>query len=137
MPFGHTRESNNKKGACSHIPGYPTFHTSNTMSLLRKLVPLADRVLIRRVQMQTKTTGGILLPEAAQSQVPEGEVIAAGPGRLVDADGTGDSRVPMQLKVGDKVLLPQYGGTKVEDVGDEDYDFMLFREDDILGKFEG
>ena len=107
------------------------------MSLLRKLVPLADRVLIRRVQMQTKTAGGILLPDSAQSQQPEGEVIAAGPGRLVDADaGAGDKRVPMQLKVGDKVLLPQYGGTKVEDVGDEEFDFMLFREDDILGKFD-
>ena len=106
------------------------------MSLLRKLVPLADRVLIRRVQMQTKTAGGILLPDSAQSQQPEGEVIAAGPGRLVDDNAVGDARVPMQLKVGDKVLLPQYGGTKVEDVGDEEFDFMLFREDDILGKFD-
>ena len=87
--------------------------------------------------MQTKTAGGILLPEAAQSQQPEGEIIAAGPGRLVDGgDGTGDARVPMQLKVGDKVLLPQYGGTTVENVGDDEFDFMLFREDDILAKLE-
>ena len=76
------------------------------MSAVRKLVPLADRVLVRRVLAKTQTAGGIYLPDSATSKKePEGEIIAVGPGgRTKDGD-----LIPMTLAIGDKVLLPEYG----------------------------
>jgi len=99
------------------------------MSSLRKLVPLADRVLVKRVLPQTKTAGGLYLPDSAQKKELEGEVLAVGPGAIL-RDGT---RQTMVLKAGDKVLLPEYGGQTLE-MGNEE--LQLFRQDDILGKFE-
>lgn len=77
----------------------------------------------------TKTAGGILLPDSAQTKEREAEVIAVGPGAR-DRDG---KLIPMTVNVGDKVLLPEYGGQAVK-LGEED--FQLFRGDDILGKFK-
>lgn len=99
------------------------------MSLIRKLVPLADRVLVQRVLPQAKTAGGIYLPDSAQKKEMEGVVIAVGPGGR-DKDG---DLIPMSVNVGDKVLLPEYGGHNLK-LGEEEY--QLFRNDDILGKFE-
>ena len=92
----------------------------------RRLIPLLDRVLVKRVEPPTKSIGGIILPESAQSKLNEGQVIAVGPGRR-SKDG---DLLPMGASVGDKVLLPQYGGNEVT-LGDEDY--VLFRDEDILG----
>ncbi|XP_047993635.1 10 kDa heat shock protein, mitochondrial-like [Leguminivora glycinivorella] len=100
-------------------------------SAARKLVPLLDRVLIKRAEAVTKTAGGIVLPEKAQSKVLHGEVIAVGPGARKD---NGDF-IPLMVKVGDKVLLPEYGGTKVS-LDSEEKEYHLFRESDILAKID-
>lgn len=99
------------------------------MSGLRKLVPLADRVLIKRAVAMTKTSGGVFLPESATKKESEGEVVAVGPGRH-DQQGT---LLPMSVSVGDTVLLPEYGGQPVQ-MGDDE--LHLFRNDEILGKYE-
>ncbi|GBG31382.1 10 kDa chaperonin [Hondaea fermentalgiana] len=99
------------------------------MSGLRKLIPLADRVLVKRAVPVTQTAGGVFLPESSTKKEPEAEVVAVGPGRR-DQNG---NIVPMTVEVGDKVLLPEYGGQAVQ-FGDEE--FQLFRNDDILGKYQ-
>jgi chaperonin GroES len=99
-------------------------------SVLRKLAPLGDRVLIRRAPKEVQTASGIYLPTDSTKDPNEGEVIAVGPG---ERDVTGQLH-PTTLKVGDKVLLPEYGGMKVK-LGDDDT-MALFRESDILGKFD-
>ncbi|KAH9391087.1 10 kda heat shock protein [Tyrophagus putrescentiae] len=98
-------------------------------SIGRKLIPLLDRVLVERFIPQTVTKGGIVLPEKAQGKVASGTVVATGPGRLNDK---GD-QVPVSVKTGDKVLLPEYGGTKVEI---EDKEYFIFRDSEIIGKWE-
>ena len=100
-----------------------------TQSLARKLLPLANRVLVRRAEQISKTTSGIYLPESAQSKPNEAEVIAVGPGAK-NAEG---NTIAMSVKPGDKVLLPEYGGTAVK-LGDDT--FHLFRDEDILGRYE-
>ena len=92
----------------------------------RRLIPLLDRVLVKRLEPPTKSIGGVLLPEATVSKLNEGIVLAVGPGKR-DKDG---ALLPMGVKVDDKVLLPQYGGNEVNI---EDEDLVLFRADDILG----
>ncbi|XP_063535526.1 10 kDa heat shock protein, mitochondrial [Cydia strobilella] len=100
-------------------------------SAARKLIPLLDRVLIKRAEAMTKTAGGIVLPEKAQSKVLHGEVIAVGPGARKD----NGEFVPLMVKIGDKVLLPEYGGTKVS-LDSEEKEYHLFRESDILAKID-
>lgn len=98
------------------------------MASLRKLVPLFDRVLVKRFVAETTTAGGIMLPEKAGGSTLEGTVVAVGPG-ISDKNG---KNVPVSVTVGDEVLMPEYGGTKVE-INDEEY--VLFRDVDLLGKF--
>ncbi|XP_072947301.1 10 kDa heat shock protein, mitochondrial [Epargyreus clarus] len=98
---------------------------------VKRLIPLLDRVLIKRAEAVTRTAGGIVIPEKAQSKVLHGEVIAVGPGARKD---NGDF-IPVQVQVGDRVLLPEYGGTKVNLENDEK-EYHLFRESDILAKIE-
>lgn len=88
-----------------------------------------DRVLVERFLPEVKTKGGIMLPEKAQGKVLEATVVAVGGGARKD-NGT---VVPPSVKVGDKVLLPEYGGTKVVL---EEQEYFLFRDGDLLGKFE-
>ena len=91
------------------------------------MVPLLDRVLVKRIEAPSKSIGGVLLPDSAvEKKLNEGIVLACGPGRR-DKDGT---LLPMGVKADDKVLLPQYGGNEVTI---EDEDLVLFRDDDILG----
>lgn len=90
------------------------------------MIPLLDRVLVKRLEAPTKSIGGILLPESSQSKLNEGVVLAVGPGRR-DKDG---ALLPMGVAVDDKVLLPQYGGNEVTI---EDEELVLFRDDDIMG----
>ncbi|GMS89402.1 hypothetical protein PENTCL1PPCAC_11577 [Pristionchus entomophagus] len=96
--------------------------------LLKTFQPLHDRVLIERFAAEVKTKGGIMLPEKAQGKVLEATVVAAGPG-LRNEKG---DLIPNSVKAGDRVLLPEYGGTKVTF---EDKEYSIFRETDILGKF--
>ena len=99
-------------------------------ALARSFAPLADRVLVRRAAKEVQTAGGIYLPTDSTKAPNSAEVVSVGPG-LRDVSGSLHSPT---LKTGDSVLLPEYGGTKVEIDGEE---LFLFREDDILGKFEG
>ncbi|KAF7387980.1 hypothetical protein HZH68_011905 [Vespula germanica] len=104
--------------------------TSVAANAVKRLVPLFDRVLIKRAEVITKTKGGIVLPEKAQAKVLQGTVVAIGPG---SRNNKGE-HVPLSIKVGDTVLLPEYGGTKVELEDNKEY--HLFRESDILAKLE-
>ena len=83
-------------------------------------------MLVKRIEPPTKSIGGVLLPDSAQTKLNEGMVISVGPGRR-DKDG---ALLPMGVKPDDKVLLPQYGGNEVT-IDDEEV--VLFRDDDILG----
>jgi chaperonin GroES len=85
-----------------------------------------DRVLVERIVPQAKTSSGIVIPESAQEKLHEGFVLAVGPGRRA-ADG---KLIETGLKAGDRVLLPQYGGNAVKLEG---RDYILFRDEDILG----
>ncbi|KAI9080424.1 hypothetical protein K1719_037538 [Acacia pycnantha] len=93
--------------------------------MARRLIPTLNRVLIEKIVPPSKTTAGILLPEKS-SKLNSGKVVAVGPGTR---DKTGNL-MPVSLKEGDTVLLPEYGGTQVKL---EDKEFHLFREEDILG----
>jgi len=94
-----------------------------------KIRPLNDRILVKRLEGEEKTAGGIIIPDSAKEKPAEGEVVAVGPGRLNDK---GD-RVAMDLKTGDMVLFSKYGGTDVKLDGE---DYLIMREDDILGVIE-
>lgn len=92
-----------------------------------KLEPLGDRVVIRPSKREEVTKGGILLPDTAKEKPQEGEVIAAGPGKVTD-EGT---RIAMDVKVGDIVIYAKYAGTEYK-VDDEE--LIIVRESDILAK---
>lgn len=91
--------------------------------------PLADRVVVKLLAAEEKTKSGIVLPGTAQEKPQEAEVLAVGPGRMLD-NGT---RVPMEVKVGDKVAFSKYSGTELKVNGDE---LMILNEKDILGIIE-
>ncbi|PWA57955.1 groES-like family protein [Artemisia annua] len=93
--------------------------------MARRLIPCLNRVLVEKIIPPSKTTAGILLPEKA-SKLNSGKVVAVGPGIF---DKTGN-KIPVGVKEGDTVLLPEYGGTEVK-LGDKEY--HLFRDEDILG----
>ncbi|KAI9653252.1 MAG: 10 kDa heat shock protein [Trizodia sp. TS-e1964] len=96
-----------------------------TLRSIKSLMPLFDRVLIQRIKAETKTASGILLPESSVKELNEARVLAVGPGKL-GKDGT---RVVPGVAAGDKVLVPQYGGTAVK-VGEEEY--SLFRDEEYV-----
>ncbi|MCB1787196.1 MAG: co-chaperone GroES [Chromatiaceae bacterium] len=92
--------------------------------------PLHDRVVVRRKEEETTTPGGIVLPGSATEKPVQGEVVAAGKGKILE---NGDIR-PLDVKVGDKVLFGKYSGTEVKLNGDE---VLVMREEDIMGVIEG
>lgn len=92
--------------------------------------PLHDRVLVRRMEEETMSAGGIVLPGSATEKPNQGEIIAAGKGRILES---GDVR-PMDVKNGDKVLFGQYAGTEVKVEGET---LIMMREEDIMGVIEG
>ncbi len=93
-----------------------------------ELQPLDDRIVVRRVEAEEKTAGGILLPDTAKEKPQKGEVVATGPGKLLDSG----KRAPIEVKVGDTVLFGKYSGTEVKVSGEE---VIIMRESDILAKF--
>merc|ERR1712004_72224 len=103
-------------------------HKMSVSGSLKRFIPLFDRILVQRAEAMTKTKGGIIIPEKSQGKVLEGTVVAAGPGARNDKGDT----VPMSIRVGDTVLLPEYGGTKLEI---ESKEYSLLRESDIMAKF--
>ncbi|XP_026552634.1 10 kDa heat shock protein, mitochondrial isoform X2 [Pseudonaja textilis] len=94
----------------------------------KKFLPLFDRVLVERCAAETVTKGGIMIPEKSQGKVLQATVVAVGSGSK-SKDG---NIQPISVKVGEKVLLPEYGGTKVIL---DDKDYFIFRDGDILGKY--
>jgi chaperonin GroES len=93
-----------------------------------KLKPLGDRILVKRVEAEEKTKGGIVLPDTAKEKPREGVVLAVGEGRALD----NGQRAPFSVKVNDRVLFTSYAGTEVKWDGDE---FLILSEDDIIGVF--
>ena len=91
-----------------------------------KLKPLADRVIVLRIEEDQKTSGGIIIPDTAKEKPQQGKVIAVGPGRI-DENGR---RLSMEVKKNDKVLFGKYAGTEVKLDGVE---HLIMKEDDILG----
>jgi len=94
-----------------------------------KIRPLNDRILVKRLEEEETTAGGIIIPDSAKENPAEGEIVAVGPGKMNDAG----ERAAMDVKVGDRVLFSKYGGTDIKYDGD---DFLIMREDDILGVIE-
>ena len=92
-----------------------------------KLQPLADRVVVKPIEREEVTKGGIVLPDTAKEKPQEGKVIAVGPGRLSE-DG---KRMAIDVKVGDIVIYAKYGGTEIKI---EDEELVILRESDILAK---
>lgn len=92
-----------------------------------KLQPLGDRLVVKPIEQEDVTRGGILLPDTAKEKPQEGKVLAVGPGRLSDEG----NRLPMDIKVGDIVVYAKYGGTEIK--VDED-ELIILRESDILAK---
>jgi len=92
--------------------------------------PLHDRVVIRRIEEQTKTSGGIIIPDTAKEKPMEGEVVAVGPGSR-DEKG---KLIPVEVKVGDRVLFGKWSGTEVKIDGEE---LAIMKESDIMGIIEG
>lgn len=91
-----------------------------------KLRPLQDRILVQRVEEETKTKGGIIIPDTAKEKPAEGKVVAVGNGKLGD-DG---KRVALEVKKGDRILFGKYSGTEVKIDGEE---YLIMREEDVLG----
>ena len=91
--------------------------------------PLGDRVLVKRVEEEEKTRGGIIIPDTAKEKPVEGKVIAVGNGKVLE-----DGKVrPLDVKAGDRVLFSKYGGTEIKIDGEE---HLIMREEDILGVIE-
>lgn len=94
-----------------------------------KIRPLQDRILVKRLEEETKTKGGIIIPDTAKEKPAEGTVVAVGKGKIAK-----DGRVvPMELKEGDRVLFSKYGGTEVKINGEE---YLIMGQDDVLGVLE-
>ncbi|MBW2221582.1 MAG: co-chaperone GroES [Deltaproteobacteria bacterium] len=94
-----------------------------------KIRPLQDRIIVKRIEEEEKTKGGIIIPETAKEKPMEGEVVAVGSGKILE-NGTKQS---LEVKAGDRVLFGKYAGTEVKI---EDVEHLIMREDDILGVIE-
>ena len=96
---------------------------------MKKIRPLHDRVIVRRLEEERKSAGGIVIPDSAKEKPVQGEVIAAGTGKILE-----DGKVrPLDVKAGDKVLFGKYSGTEVK-IGDDE--LLVMREEDIMGVVE-
>lgn len=95
-----------------------------------KIRPLHDRVVVRRMEEERTSAGGIVIPDSAAEKPIQGEIIAVGNGKVLDS---GESR-PLDVKVGDRVLFGKYSGTEVKLDGE---DYLVMREEDIMGVVEG
>ena len=94
-----------------------------------KVRPLHDRLIVRRLEEEEKTKGGIIIPDSAKEKPFDGKVIAVGKGKVKE-DGT---KIPLDVKAGDRVLFAKYGGTEVKINGEE---HLILREDDVLAVLE-
>jgi chaperonin GroES len=95
-----------------------------------KIKPLHDRVLVKRVDAEEEVRGGIVIPDTAKEKPQEGEIVAVGDGKVLDSGQT----VAMSVKAGDRVLFGKYSGSEVKL---EDEEYLIMREDEILGVLKG
>src|SRR5262249_8282146 len=89
-----------------------------------KIIPLHDRVVVKRQEQESKTPGGIVLPDTGKEKPVRGEVVAVGPGRISDG-----KVLPLQVKIGDKIFFGKYAGTEIKL---DDNEYLVMREDDIM-----
>jgi chaperonin GroES len=94
-----------------------------------KLRPLQDRILVKRVEQESMTKGGIIIPDSAKEKPAEGKVVAVGNGKM----GEDGKRITPDIKAGDRILFGKYAGTEVKIEGEE---HLIMREDDVLGIIE-
>jgi chaperonin GroES len=92
--------------------------------------PLHDRIIVERLEEETKTAGGIIIPDTAKEKPQQGKVIAVGKGKKTEEGKI----LPLDVKVGDKILFGKYAGTEIKIEGKE---FLMMREEDVLGVIEG
>jgi chaperonin GroES len=135
MPIGHPLAGDEVgAGGWSKSNGQPPkteenlFYRSEVEAM--KFRPLHDRVVVRRVDEETKTTGGIIIPDTAKEKPMQGEILAVGPGARDEAG----KLVPLDVKKGDRVLFGKWSGTEVKIDGEE---LLIMKESDILGIIEG
>ena len=95
-----------------------------------KVRPLNDRIIVKRLEEEEKTKGGIIIPDSAKEKPIEGKVIAVGDGRI-NKEG---KKIPMEIKKGDRILFAKYGGTEIKMDGEE---YLMMKEDDVLAVIEG
>ena len=95
-----------------------------------KIRPLQDRVIVKRLEEEEKTKGGLIIPDTAKEKPQEGKVIAVGKGKMTEEG----KLIPLDVKVGDKILFGKYSGTEIKIEGEE---HLIMREEDILGVIEG
>ena len=95
-----------------------------------KIRPLQDRIIVKRLEEEEKTKGGIIIPDSAKEKPQEGKVIAVGKGKMTEEG----KLIPLDVKVGDRILFGKYSGTEVKIEGEE---HLIMREEDILGVIEG
>lgn len=93
------------------------------------LKPLSDRIVVKALEAEEKTASGIVLPDQAKEKPQEGEVMAVGPGKVLE----NGNRQEMDLKVGDKIIFSRYAGTEVKIKGEE---YLILRQDDVLALFQ-
>ena len=101
--------------------------TATAKKLKVELQPLDDRIVVRRLEAEEKTSGGIVLPDTAKEKPQRGEVVTTGPGKLLDSG----KRAALEVKAGDTVLFGKYSGTEVKVHGEE---LIIMRESDVLAK---
>jgi chaperonin GroES len=94
-----------------------------------KIRPLGDRIIVKRLEEEERTKGGIIIPDTAKEKPQQGKVVAIGPGKLNEKG----ERLPMEVKENDKILFGKYAGTEVK-IGDEEY--LIIHQDDVLGIIE-
>lgn len=94
-----------------------------------KLVPLQDKILVKRLDAEEKTKGGIILPETAKEKPQEGRIVAVGPGKI----GEDGKLQPISLKKGDRIIFTSYAGSEIKV---EDGEYLIMREEDVLAKVE-
>jgi chaperonin GroES len=97
--------------------------------VVMKIRPLQDRVIVKRIEEEETTKGGIIIPDTAKEKPMEGKIVAVGSGKILD-DG---KKIPLDLKEGDRVLFGKYAGTEIKIDGE---DHLIMREEDILGILE-
>ena len=95
-----------------------------------KIRPLQDRVIVRRIAEEEKSKGGIIIPDTAKEKPQEGKIVAVGKGKMSDEG----KLIPVEVKVGDKILFAKYSGSEIKIDGEE---HLIMREEDILGVVEG